>query len=114
MSNKIRGYLLVLICVSFLCTLGCAGQRAEDKIKADKTKPETTARTLDNKDNASQMRSAELPNPAARKCKDDGYEVVQKLENGVPITLFCVDKKTGKTCEVWAYYRGECFMDKKD
>ncbi len=49
-----------------------------------------------------------IPNPAARKCLDDGYRLVAVKENGVPRWHFCIDSKSGKKCEVWAYFRGEC------
>jgi putative hemolysin len=49
------------------------------------------------------------PNPAARKCLEDGYELEPVFDpDGVPIDHQCVDKTTGKRCEVWEYFRGKC------
>ncbi len=50
-----------------------------------------------------------VANPAARKCLDDGYELEAVSDaDGVPIDHQCVDKLTGKSCEVWDYFRGRC------
>jgi len=49
-----------------------------------------------------------MPNPAAQKCIQDGYEVQPIIVNGVPQGSLCVDPATGKKCEVWQYYRGKC------
>ena len=50
-----------------------------------------------------------IPNPAARKCVEDGYELEPVLAaDGLPIDHYCVDKASGKRCEVWDYFRGDC------
>ena len=52
---------------------------------------------------------AKIPNPAVRKCLDDGYEPQAVLgPDGLPIDHNCVDKSSGKACEVWKYLRGDC------
>jgi putative hemolysin len=52
---------------------------------------------------------AQGPNPAARKCLDDGYELEPvRAADGLPIDHDCVDKRTGKRCDVWDYFRGSC------
>jgi putative hemolysin len=57
----------------------------------------------------SRAEAPRLPNPAARKCVEDGYEVEPVRDaSGVPIDHQCVDKATGKRCEVWDYFRGNC------
>lgn len=50
----------------------------------------------------------QMPNPAARKCLEDGYELEPVLADGVPIDHDCVDKTSGKRCKVWDYFRGNC------
>ena len=52
-----------------------------------------------------------LANPAAVKCVNDGFEVVPKLENGVPVGSWCVDPATNARCEAWAYFRDECGLE---
>lgn len=58
---------------------------------------------------AAQSTPAKLPNPAVRKCLEDGYELQAVLgPDGLPVDHDCVDKMSGKRCEVWKYLRGEC------
>lgn len=52
-------------------------------------------------------------NPAARKCLEDGYRLRPVLKDGLPIDHLCVDKASGKQCEVWEYYRGKCRLREK-
>ena len=51
-----------------------------------------------------------VPNPAARKCLDDGYRLVAVKKDGVPRWYFCIDPESGKKCEVWAYFRRQCHL----
>jgi putative hemolysin len=56
-----------------------------------------------------QPEPAQVPNPAARKCLEDGYDLQPVRDAaGVPINHDCVDKRSGKRCEVWDYFRGNC------
>jgi len=56
-----------------------------------------------------QVERAQIPNPAARKCLEDGYALEPVRDaDGVPVDHHCVDATTGKRCEVWEYFRGEC------
>lgn len=51
----------------------------------------------------------QVPNPAARKCLDDGFELKPVLDaGGVPVDHDCIDQRSGKRCEVWDYFRGDC------
>ena len=52
--------------------------------------------------------AGKLPNPADRKCVEDGHRVEPIYRNGLPVESYCVDERTGTKCESWAYYRGEC------
>ena len=50
-----------------------------------------------------------IPNPAVRKCLEDGYEVeALRGADGVPVDHVCVDTTTGKRCKAWDYFRGDC------
>lgn len=49
-----------------------------------------------------------MANPAASKCVNDGFELKPIMENGVTKEYLCINPATGKKCEVWKYYRGEC------
>ena len=49
-----------------------------------------------------------MPNPSVKKCLEDGYQIEDILTNGIPRGSYCVDAQSGKKCEVWAYFRGEC------
>lgn len=53
-------------------------------------------------------------NPAAVKCKADGYQVHTLEENGIPRGTLCVNEEQGRQCEAWAYWRGECSMTQGD
>lgn len=53
--------------------------------------------------------ASQIANPAARKCLEDGYDLEAVRDAaGVPIDHQCVDKTTGKRCEEWDYFRGDC------
>ena len=52
---------------------------------------------------------AKVANPAARKCLADGYALEPVLAaDGLAIDHECVDKTSGRRCEVWSYFRGTC------
>ena len=51
-----------------------------------------------------------LANPAEKKCVSDGYKIIPRIENEIPVGSDCFDKTTGKKCEVWKYFRGECTL----
>ncbi len=51
--------------------------------------------------------SADMPNPAAVYCKDQGYEYeIRTDENGGQYGV-CIFPD-GSECDEWAYYEGEC------
>jgi len=43
-------------------------------------------------------------NPAAQKCLQDGYVSKPVLSKGG----VCINPKTGKKCQEWSYFLGEC------
>ena len=51
-----------------------------------------------------------IPNPADKKCIDDGYSLQQVTKGGVPVGSECISAKSGAKCESWAYFRGECLL----
>ena len=84
-----------------LCVATAACSRAEsDRRLTDATPPVTV-----------QTQRVKLANPASRKCVDDGY-VLQPIlgQEGTVSDYNCVDRKTGKSCPEWAYFRGECTL----
>jgi len=57
---------------------------------------------------------APLPDVSVQKCVDDGFELVAIYNaSGVPERYVCVDRHSGRKCESWAYYRGECVLGAK-
>ena len=52
-----------------------------------------------------------LANPASVKCIKDGYALEQVKTNGVVTGSVCRNKRNGKKCEIWSYFRGECSLD---
>lgn len=65
-----------------------------------------------NKKNVSS--SSEVPNPAARKCINDGFILEPVLENGVPVNYLCINPEAGLKCDVWDYFRNECSLSIKE
>ena len=60
---------------------------------------------------APQSEPVRIPNPAVRKCLEDGYQVEAVLgPDGLPVDHMCVDKTTGKRCKAWDYFRGDCHL----
>ena len=54
---------------------------------------------------------APLPDVSVRKCVDDGFALVAiHNASGAPERYVCVDRQSGRKCESWAYYRGECVL----
>ena len=53
-----------------------------------------------------------LANPADVKCVEDGYRLEYVRVDGVPIKGLCVNDETGAKCESWAFFRGECSLDR--
>ena len=54
---------------------------------------------------------APLPDVSVRRCVDDGFDLVAIYNaSGVPERYLCVDRHSGRKCESWAYYRGECAL----
>lgn len=53
-----------------------------------------------------------LANPAAEKCIKDGYTLSAILENEIPVGHWCEDSLTRNQCEIWDYYRGNCFLQR--
>jgi putative hemolysin len=49
-----------------------------------------------------------MPDVSIKRCLDDGYEVVSVTKGGIPSKYLCIDPKTKRKCESWAYYRGSC------
>lgn len=58
--------------------------------------------------------SQKIANPSSQKCIEDGYTLKTPVSSkGVPTGVeSCVDESSGKKCEAWAYFRGECQFDK--
>jgi putative hemolysin len=57
-----------------------------------------------------ESRPSGIENPADKKCIADGFTLLPRIENGIPIGSDCADLKTGKKCDSWAYFRGECTL----
>ena len=54
---------------------------------------------------------APLPDVSVRRCVDDGFDLIAVYNaSGVPERYLCVDRQSGRKCESWAYYRGECVL----
>jgi putative hemolysin len=53
-----------------------------------------------------------MPNPASKKCLEDGYTLeIVKSPEGVPTYGLCINPDTKRKCEEWKYFRGECLLD---
>jgi len=88
MSNRLGKAFLLWI--TFFCMAGCSMKEAETDIKNDSV--------------------SSVPNPAAQKCVGDGYTLEPILKNGVPVDYVCVNPDTGRKCDIWKYFRGECHL----
>lgn len=57
--------------------------------------------------------SQKIANPSSKKCIEDGYTLKTLVSSkGVPTGVeLCVDESTGKKCEAWAYFHGECHFE---
>jgi putative hemolysin len=51
----------------------------------------------------------QIADPAARKCVADGYHLEPvRAADGLPIAHDCVEQSSGKRCDAWDYFRGDC------
>lgn len=58
-----------------------------------------------------QPERVQIANPAARKCLDDGYHLEPVRDaDGLSIAHDCVDRNSGKRCDAWDYFRGDCLL----
>jgi putative hemolysin len=94
-----RGFVSALAVA--LCALAASCSRAEsDRQTADATPPAVV-----------QTQRVKLANPASRKCVQDGYALQPVMgQEGVVSDYNCVDRKTGKSCPEWDYFRGTCTL----
>lgn len=55
---------------------------------------------------------AQLANPAAVKCAEDGYqyETRQNADGSGSASGYCLDDATKTECIAWQYFRGECVL----
>ncbi len=54
-----------------------------------------------------------LGNPATQYCLEQGYHSEPILStSGMPTGHLCIHPETGQKCEEWAYFRGECQLEK--
>ena len=91
MKNKLMiGIFLLLFLHSFACS------QEENRSLTDSSRAMPTRGTA---------------NPAAAKCIKDGHTIKPIEGNGAPTGYLCVNKKTGMTCEIWSYFRGECDLN---
>ena len=50
-------------------------------------------------------------NPTIQHCQESGYQVLPVVEDGVTRSHFCLNAESGKKCDSWAFYRGECSLN---
>jgi putative hemolysin len=95
MQNK-RGYrsgLLVLLLAS-----GCSNSNPESA-SADSGRQTKAAAT-----NAAHG----VADPSVKYCLKQGYKSQAVMRDGIPQSYLCVDAESGKKCDSWAYFRGQC------
>jgi len=84
-----------------LCIAAAACSRAESERRAAEQTPPAAVQT----------QKVKLANPASRKCVQDGYALQPVVgQEGVASDYNCVDRKTGKSCPEWDYFRGTCTL----
>ena len=99
--------LLLVMIVDFgsLLTVSCGSEPAPaptealpDSVPSPETETAATEEPFESPLN--------MPNPASRFCRDQGYQLEMRTDAG-GTTGYCVFPD-GSECEEWAYYRGEC------
>ncbi|MES9943039.1 MAG: hypothetical protein ABW104_18265 [Candidatus Thiodiazotropha sp. 6PLUC2] len=55
-----------------------------------------------------------MPDSSIQFCKDAGFDAVAVTENGIPTKYLCINPKTNKKCDSWAFFRGDCKLDNSD
>lgn len=50
-------------------------------------------------------------NPTIQHCEESGYKVKPVVEDGLTRSHVCLNESSGKKCDSWAFYRGECSLD---
>ena len=88
-----KRWILIGLAV-FLCVL-VAGCQSDDAQGADEGPASTTGG------------DAELPNPAAAYCQEQGHKYEIRTASDGSQSGVCIFAD-GSECDEWAYYRGEC------
>lgn len=54
-----------------------------------------------------------IPDPSVELCLQDGHQLAPVRKDGIVQSYFCINPKIGLKCDSWAYYRGECSLDRQ-
>ena len=54
-----------------------------------------------------------VANPADEHCVEAGHRLEYVYEDGIAVDALCVNDLTRAKCASWAYFRGECTLDKR-
>ena len=57
--------------------------------------------------------SHRIPDPSVELCLQEGHQLAPMHKAGIVQSYFCINPKTGLKCDSWAYYRGECSLDRQ-
>ena len=57
--------------------------------------------------------SLQLPDPSVALCLKRGHELAPMRKAGIVQSHLCINPKTSLKCDSWAYYRGECSLERQ-
>lgn len=49
-----------------------------------------------------------VADPSVKYCLEHGYKSQPVTRDGIPQSYLCVNAESGKKCDSWAYFRGQC------
>lgn len=52
-----------------------------------------------------------VADPSVKHCLEQGYKSQAVTRDGIPQSYLCFDAESGKKCDSWAYFRGQCELD---
>ena len=56
--------------------------------------------------------SLQMPDPSVALCLENGRQLAPMRKAGIVQSYLCINPETGLKCDSWAYYRGECSLER--
>lgn len=52
-----------------------------------------------------------MTEPSVKYCLEHGHKAQPVTRDGIPQSYLCINVQSGKKCDSWAYFKGQCDLD---